>query len=647
MPEISGKGMTIPIELVVLISQWVSLSTAIDTFGSGVVLTCRQLDDQTYSRILRTCRTFHDQLKRQGLHSLDAAVLGPHTNIDKLKEKIEKNTESLRNLSLDGYWPTEEDAGHFASRPIALFPRGNKDGLTLKEFTFTISWRHFDVETLSCLRIEHLVELKIPISQPTDLQILGISMSRMPELRSLHLNDIPATFSYLEEIGWIGNGILTLPKLKSLGIALTNPIRPESWARDERFERDDDLSGYFDQIFQPATYGEPSDQQRREYVDQHAKDPRDDVHSTGVTLAAWRQPLALEKLYLKHVDIPSHAWKWVFRPEILVDLQLPYSVTESETWSTLKLCGTQLKRLQCIDFEMLSSELLDFLTTQCQLEVLEFSAGEDDYIAVPDYSPTLLPSDDWWIMKRKSHDVFAPARRGSYWTGPEHITFTEEGEAQYENLHNPKAAFLCTLKYLPGLKKLTLTADMFIVTAGFLLDIGRLLKGLEELELGFDYRNQEIFKAFCDTTRCLPRLRKTTFRSLSRPQPLDGYYAEGIHQDWLRHEEWTMKLSPNLRHVRMRAHCDDSYKGKYIETDVYYRRDSPVMLDGYRDFWYKFPFTEADPTTDDAFEDGRVPSLADLEAVAEVDSFSSGDYDVDESELELEDDWSDGDDAVV
>ena len=645
MSETSVKATSIPLELIVLISQYVSLSTPNGTFGSGVALTCRQLDDQTYSRTLRTCRTFNNALKRQRLHSLDAAILGPHTDIDRLKEKIRKNTDCLRNLSLDGYWPSQEEPDYSASHPIALFPQGSKDVLTLEEFTFTISWRHFNVDILSCLRIEHLVDLKIPISQPTDLLILGVSLSRMPELRSLHLIDIPATGSYLEKVGSIGNRILTLRKLKSLGIALTNPIRSESWARDERFERDNDPSKYFDKIFQPATYGEPSDQQRREYIDQHAKDSRDIVHSTGVTLAAWRQPLALEKLYLKHVDIPDHAWDWVFRPECLVDLQLPYSVTEPETWTTLKHCETQLKRLQCIDFEMLSCELLDFLKTQGHLEVLEFSAGEDDYIAISQYSPTLL--DEWWSMRRKPHDVFVPTRRGSHWTGPEHITFTEEGEAQYEDLLDPKAAFLCTLMYLPDLKKLTLTADMFIVTAGFLLDIGRLLQALEELELGFDYCDQEIFSAFCDTTRSLPRLRKMTFRSLSRPQPLNDYHAECIHQDWLRHDEWTRRLTPTLRHVRMRERCDDSYKGKYVSTDVYYRRESPVMLDGCNDFWYKFPMTEADPTTNDAFEDGRVPSLADLDAVRDGDDSSSSGYDVDEAEMELEDEWSDGEDADV
>ena len=552
-------------------------------------------------------RTRYGHFKQRQLSSLAVELSAADTDVGNHKKKITDHARYLRVLSLNGSWPSWDTASR---RPIDLFPAGK--GLELEQLNFGLPWEEFDVQILGRLQINFLTHLSIPIKEVTDLKALGMSLGQMTELQSLHIIDIPAMEPYLENLAWIGNGLRVLRKLKSLGISLVNPTRRAWWERDESFERQENPSVYFDAVFSPSTYGKPADEQRREYLLQRSQDPRDDVHSTGMTLAAWRPPLALERLYLKHIDVPIYAWEEVFRPETLEILQLPYCVAP-KLWTTLETSKTQLKRLEGINFEMLSPELLSFLRTQQQLEVLEFMAGEDNYFSMPPED-----GDDWWRMVPQSNNPLARAREGSYWISDKefnkHVGFSPTGEAEYQGISDPKIAFLTTMESLHSLKKLTLTADMFVITQGFFLEIGLLLTSLEELELGFDYQDEDLFSAFCEMTWHLPQLKKMTFRSLSRPKPLPDYSAEFIYRDWLRHYGWSLKLSPTLRHVRMLESCENSHKGKYSWTHVFYRRDEPAPRDGRSDFWYYRSSATSDQVNNDAFEAGSIPTLAELDS---------------------------------
>ena len=173
----------------------------------------------------------------------------------------------------------------------------------------------------------------------------------------------------------------------------------------------------------------------------------------------------------------------------------------------------------------------------------------------------------------------------------------------------------------PHLKKLAFPADMFNVTPSFLADIGTHLKSLQEVELGFDYQTAEYMDAFAALTWALPKLKKATLLSLNRPVRMTQFDTINFIQA-ISGEDFTAAMNPTLKHLRFRLMSHESYKGKYDETRVFYRRDDPLpTVENLR--WWKPMATHFLDSADTAFEDSLVPTLAEL---AEGDSTSDSNY---------------------
>ena len=287
------------------------------------------------------------------------ATSGDEHTIQEAQRKLKIHAGTIRQLYLGGYWLPqlfleESDLFKHVLLDDAKFSE-------LESFHFAQAWRSFDAGNIfERLNLTKVVKLNIPVPLPQDLQLIGDTIPQMHGLEHLHLRDIPDREAFMVRVYLIGDAVRNLPRLKSLGIYLMNPCRPVEWENQERFERPVNRALHFDRIFRRPVYSVPKEDALRGEIRRRAANPRDDFHSEGWV---WKHPLALQKLYLKHIEIPDRAWTEVFSPGVLTDFHLPFGMATSQTWNYLKAAGTQLSSLQDLAFENLSPELLTFLGT--------------------------------------------------------------------------------------------------------------------------------------------------------------------------------------------------------------------------------------------------------------------------------------------
>ena len=376
-----------------------------------------------------------------------------------------------------------------------------------------------------------------------ELYSLTKGLPHLHRLSHLSLRDMPDLESYMSHVYRIGRAFRDLPALESLDLELTSPVQPSYWDEDERFERRPDLDHFFNLIFRPTEFGGITHQDRAHDMAYRTKDDHDDVHSNGLE---YTPSLSLKKLRLKHIDIPERAWTHVFKPEVIEELCIPYSITAPSTWITFHRVGTQLRNLGDVDFESLSPELLTFIRSLDHLETLSFATPVSNYIA----RPFLNASNEveYWTMVRS---VPNPASRGgTIRKGAEHLLFTDAGEAIYPHLQNADMAFLLSMMNKPHLRHLTLPAEMFVIGPTFLQNLATSLPSLQELDIGFDFALKENREAFASMTRMLRALRKVTLRSLSRPYPLSQYDTKSI-ESRLRSSLFLHSVGPRLKYLRL------------------------------------------------------------------------------------------------
>ncbi|KAL9129279.1 MAG: hypothetical protein Q9217_002226 [Psora testacea] len=528
------------------------------------------------------------------------------------KDAIEVASGTIASISTSGNLRTLSIGGYLRCSPAdinSIFPRQRSEGepqISLRELRFHMDWDFFDMLLVRRIQLRSLVKLDIPIKVPEHLPELESALGSMSNLETLLLRDIPAREDFYEHLHCIGSGVRSLPRLTRLGLALTNQLRPRAWEHDERFEKPDDESFAFDMIFSPEAYRVPTKEDAVAQLRQQAEDLRGGMHCP---VSRWRPPLKLSDLSLKHIDLPVHALETVFQPEALKNVDISYGRLHRDVTAQLIAAKTKLVRVTGVDYELLSRQLLGFLAVQDELEMLKFMPPTDNYVAerVPEMDDGTYQH---WRMTRVTEEI----RANTFWSS-EHDTRDENGVMMYQGLQNPSEQFLQAMQSKPRLRSLTLPADMFDITPGFMAILGRQLTSLEELEWAFDYTSKAHFDSFARMTHSLAHLKKVTFLSLSRPRDLRQFRAEDLHTRWIRRKCHSDVLNPTLKHVRYRHYCRDAYVGEWQSTSVYYRRDVPVKRYSpqsgrpYTEYWVELKVDEEEMGPEEMFEDGRTPRI--------------------------------------
>ena len=478
--------------------------------------------------------------------------------------------------------------------------------LLVREFRFHMDWMFFDVTILKSIQPAGLLKLDIPVKAPEHLPGLGSALSSMSNLETLLLRDIPAREDFYGQLHCIGNGVKSLPRLKHLGVVLTNILRPKVWEQDDRFEKPANDSHFFDMVFPRETYRLPTPEEASLQLREEAKELRGEVHSPA---SRWRPPLGLSKLSLKHIDLPIHALETVFQPETLKDLDISNNEIHNDVPTQLRAAETKLKRITGVDYELLSPQFLSFLAVQDELEVVEFLPPTDAYVAEREPGMDHGTYQHWSLLRATEEQSASTC-----WS-LEHNARDERGVAIYPGLEDPSQQFLQAMQNKPRLRSLTIPADMLDITPAFIAAVGKQFPALEELEWAFNYTSKAYFSAFARMTHALSHLKKVTFLSLSRPAHLKQFRAEEFHRRWIQRKCYADGLNPVLKHVRYRHYCSDAHAGKWRESRVYYRRDVPIKRYSqrtgrpYGERWMEIKWGEEEMDPEQMFEECRTPGI--------------------------------------
>jgi len=106
----------------------------------------------------------------------------------------------------------------------------------------------------------------------------------------------------------------------------------------------------------------------------------------------------------------------------------------------------------------------------------------------------------------------------------------------------------------------------------------------------------------------MPRLKKITFTSSSRPTPIKHTYAHFLQFSAFSAAGKGHKLPKNLKHVRYRDLAKGSRPGHFTEQTVYYRLEEPVR----ENWWLRLDDEEGDRM----YEQGETPRVVPLSSIA-------------------------------
>ena len=349
-------------------------------------------------------------------------------------------------------------------------------------FEFNMPWKLWDIAILHELSMSTLVKFKVPIGIPSDCFELGCALKQMSSIRSLTVTDIPDNPLFLEYLPFLGLGILSRgASLRELDIRITNFNRPnpydDTWERvtedDEAFVKPESNDWFFGWLF-PQSPEDLVEEYRREYLNF-----RDSISREQGSPINDSCPLKLEKLRLKHVDLPLYAFEEVIDGTFLKELSLPFCDVDQGIWQ--KIGATNLLRIADLNYDLLSEGLISFLSAQISLESLAFARPADEctasgFVQHPgDEAPTLL------LRLSKRTPMLG---QGTKW-GRESIY--GQRLAMLRNGPYPSLEELLTSVSGPRIKELHIPADMYDVTPEIIRTIGSTLMNLEHLSWGFDY----------------------------------------------------------------------------------------------------------------------------------------------------------------
>ena len=419
-----------------------------------------------------------------------------------LDRRVGKVSKSLRKLTLSGCLPDtiesvfDEEPGH------TFKDTGGLCALRPECLKIELSWFYWSPVVLSSFDLTTLRSLTMPVRKPLDCIKIGAAFMDMPHLVNLTMTELADSEDFVDHFCHLGDGIMALSNsLRTLDMSITNCNRPKR--EDDAFVQPDDISFFF-----KAFFPEPSPDRVEALVRAKFKDPREpldvNIHRSS------KGPLDLERIRLRHIDLPWWAFETVFSPHSIKYLDLSTCRVAPNTWSDLGKYA-QLYRLAGINYEILSGSCMHFLSAQQSLEFLSFARPSDIYTVagtgldargmVDDVSfaikaaPLLGPGTQWgraharqnWLLQsRKSWIQYEDLIQSpNSWNRLENLI---RSLGSYEDFQYPKnSAFAKTLGNKTSLKHLVLPADMFDITPAFMACLAILMPALESVELGFDY----------------------------------------------------------------------------------------------------------------------------------------------------------------
>ena len=295
-----------------------------------------------------------------------------------------------KEITLSGCFPTMCDLDIASHRIIRS---SGFRALEPETFNVELSWIDWNFSVLKRISVTNLKNLKLPISQPSDLSRLGKALTTMPRLVSLAITDISDRKAFLRQFGHLGRGILSCAStLRELDLEIR---RKSTWS-DEHFEEGVLFQGLFP--YPPVEeYSTLSERQSQ-------------IDSCPIA----ETPLHLTKLRLKQLILPGYSFDKIFDATAIKHLDLPYSMVNSRVWRRLET-DAQLETLTAVNFGMVSPGFLRFLSRQSSLTKLTFGNArglepEDVYPSFDDFLSSLedmkklkylvLPIDMYTITDR-------------------------------------------------------------------------------------------------------------------------------------------------------------------------------------------------------------------------------------------------------
>ena len=420
-----------------------------------------------------------------------------------LDRRAENISKTLRKLTLSGCLPSTDDSVNDDAPGHTFKGAGGLCALRPECLNIELRWAYWSPVVLSSFDLTTLKSLTMPVRMPLDCPKIGAAFMDMPHLVDLTITELSDSEDFVDQFCHLGDGIMALStSLRSLNLSITNCNR-RGWA-DDAFVQPDNIAYFF-----TAFFPEPSREQVEASVRAKFKDPREPLN-VNLTRSP-KGPLNLERIRLRHVDLPWWAFETVFSPHSIKDLDLATCRVAPNTWGDLGEYA-QLYRLVGINYEMLSGSFMHFLTTQHSLVFLSFArppdiytvagTGSDDLDLLSDVAffaieaaPLLGPGTQWgraharqtWLLQsRKSWIQYEPLIQSpKSWICFENLV---NSLGSYEDYQYPKrSAFAKTLSNKTLLKHLVLPADMFDITPAFMACLAMSVPALESVEMGFDY----------------------------------------------------------------------------------------------------------------------------------------------------------------
>ena len=361
--------------------------------------------------------------------------------------------------------------------------------IEMKSFQFNMYWKFWDVMILSSISQAHLVTLKVPFPQCSELEALVRALSAMSQLRSLVVTDIPDSLNFPLYAPMLGQGIRSREaSLRELDLEMTNFNRPNpyvnEWERDEMFAKPNSLDWFFNNIFL-----DPKDLDKWSNRQIPYKSQASECVEYALSPKCEQGLLKLEKLRLKNIDIPAYASQKIFDWAHLKELRLPHGRVDGAIWEDLK--AARLEVLEDIDYTQLTHSLTRLLRSQSSLKSVTFARPQplwNENGVVENWGDGNGP-----LMTFRLVEAPSPLGPGTDWgrsaTGsrPAHHTpFGFDNELRYPGI----TALLVALGKNKCLANLVLPADMFDIKPPVIRMISRQLKSLTHLTWGFDYDDQ-------------------------------------------------------------------------------------------------------------------------------------------------------------
>ena len=425
-----------------------------------------------------------------------------------LHSHAENARKDLRKLTLSGWLPATLGSVNESTPGHTLKEAWGVHALRPEILDVKLPFACWSPIMLSGFDLTRLKSLKVPVRAPVDCRKIEAALMGMPHLAHLTITELPDSQDFVNEFHHLGDGILArYLSLRSLDIDITNSDREESWVGDEEFVEPDEIGFFFKQFFP-----EPSWSQMEALVRARYDDPREPPEVN--LLRSPKCHLNLERLRFNHISLPWWAFRTVFSPNAIKELDLPKCRAAESIWDDLGK-HAKIHKLANINYAMLTGSFMTFLSTQNSLQFLSFARPPDSYspvrirsniqvdglprrlasFEVTDVAPHLGLGTEWG--KTRARNVWLLQSR-NLWTQHEHLIRSPKSWSYFENLirslnsydqleYPKKSDFVKALSNMTLLKHLVIPADMFDITPRFMACLAIELPALEYIEWAFDY----------------------------------------------------------------------------------------------------------------------------------------------------------------